>query len=269
MSVARLALRISALQAIKDRTFVAGNVRDSDMGAIDIAGDGALKSSADAPFVVIYTDDSKAEETGLRDLRQTGMLDLVLEFGITAAMFTLDKTTGVSSITGPGGVSNTDAGFEATLDLIDRQVVSALTDPDNEWAELWRRLSDKVVKVERKRAVNAEDGNRLAFRQVRMTLAVKPDPVAGQPLADSSVWSSFKALVDRDVSDLSDMVSAMLGLPGVEVTYGMLQRSRGNTAGEARALGYAPFYPSAPDALIKTPIVTETISGGGSDVDPA
>lgn len=239
MSLARFALRTSALHALRDATLVGDNVRDSDITAIDVSSDGALRTDEDRPFILIYTDDGTAEDADLRDLRENGLTDFVCEFGIASAM-TSTNEQGETTIVGVN-VPGTDANFEMTLDIIDRQIVAALTGPAP-WADLWRRLSRKVTRIERRRAASAEDGTRVAARQLRIRLDAIPDPAWGQPLAPTSVWLSFAdALADAD-PDAAAVLGAFLGDQDPALTADLIRRARGHTFGEARHLGYGPFH---------------------------
>lgn len=92
------------------------------------------------------------------------------------------------------GVPATDDAFEFYLDVVGRQVVNALSDPDNAWAEIWRRLSGSIIKIERKRTSDAT-GARIAAHQLVITLDLLPDPVFGEPVAETSVWAQFLALL--------------------------------------------------------------------------
>lgn len=262
MSLCRFALRLCAVEALKGRTIAEGNIRNSTISAIDIGANGDLRMDEDRLFCDVFTDESVATDTDLRDLRQNGMVALNFESGIASGMAVTNPETGESQLA--IGLPATDSAFEATLDILQRQITAALTDPTNEWSELWRKLSDGVAKIETQRTAREDDGTRRAARRLSLTLMAKPDPVYGEPLAATSVWVRFKAMVDANVPELSGVVDTMLGTPGAEVTPAILQRSRGNTAVEARALGYAPFYPSAPGALITTPILEDE-----RDVDPA
>lgn len=257
----RLALRIAGVEALKGKTLVGDNVNDSHIGAIDIAADGAVRTDQEKPFITVYSDDSRADDATLRDLRQNGHLDFVLEFGVTAAMTETDPDTGVTTVIGIG-VPATDAALELSLDVTSRQIVNALTDPDNAWAERWRKLSNSVVKIEQRRAANTADGARLAARQLRITLDAKPDPVFGQPL--TGMWPDIRAAIANARPELTGTLDALFGAAGTEVTFAVLRRARGQTAGEAERLGYAPAYPAAPDAVIDS----DKIEVAG-DVDPA
>lgn len=244
MSLARTMLRLTALEALRGRTLVGDNVTDSLIGAIDVQADGGLRTSLEKPFLTIRTDDSETADAPLRDLRQNGVIDFVLEFGITAAMTEDDPDTGAPVIVGVE-IPATDAAFEFFLDAVDRQIVNALTDPENSWSELWRKLHDKAVKIERRRASSDDNGVRLAARQLRISLATKPDPVLGEPLVDASIWSRCRVALATARPDLTDTLDGLFGVEGAEVTYAMIQRSRGHTSAEASALGYVPIYDAA------------------------
>lgn len=252
MSFARFALRTAALYALRDQTIVGDNVRDSDFGAIDIGSDGSLRTDQDRPFVLIYTDDSDAEEDlGTRSLRQNGNLDFVVEFGIASPMTETNPETGESIIYGVG-VPATDAAFELTLDMIDRQVVDALTG-EGDWPDLWRSISDRVLKIERRRAATNDDGTRVAARQMRVRLQCKPDPVNGQPLADTSVWARFMVALQGADASLYGVAQTFLGTADAELTYEHIRKARGEHRDEVKALGYGPFHAGQPDYTITDP----------------
>lgn len=234
MSLARLALRLCAVRALAGRTTVGANVTDSDFGALDLTPDGQISTDRESPFVLIYTDESRATETDMRSLRQNGELDLVLEYGIASPMTEINEATGEAVIAG-FNIPATDANLEAALDLIDRQVMAVLSGDDG-FAELWRGLSDGVTKIERRRRASTDEGVRIAARQTRITLAAKPDPVFGQPLSPGSIWSRLVIALADDPA--LEMVQAMLGETRPE--WSAVIAGRGMTAGETRALGFAP-----------------------------
>lgn len=239
MSAIRFALRVSAEEALKGRTLAGEHVRDSAIAAIDLAADGKLDvdPEARAPFIAIYTDGSTSEDTDTRNLRQNGALEMIFESGVTAQMVEIDPDTATDVIVDMD-IPATDPGLEAALDVLDTQIQRALTDPDNEWAEVWRKLSDGSLKLERSRIARADDGVRRAARQMRVTVGAKPDPVYGEPLADTHALMRFRRLVQRDRPELLSTLDMMLGTRG-EVTVDTIRQAFGHTAAEASALGYA------------------------------
>lgn len=220
------------IKALIGQTIVGENVTDSDFSALDLTPDGQISTERTRLFVLVYTDDSRATETDLRSLRQNGELDFVIEYGVASPMTEIDPATGVSVIAGVN-IPPTDANLEAVLDLMDRQVMAVLAEADG-WAELWRSLSTSVTKIERQRRAPADDGMRIAARQTRITLTALPDPVPGQPFAETSVWTKFMAAIAGD--EIEEMVQAMIGEAKLE--WRAVIAGRGLTAGEAKALGF-------------------------------
>ena len=87
MSLCRVALRISAVEAIKGRTLVGGNVLDTPNGALDIQADGSLRTDEEKPFIAVYTDQGKAEGVTGRSLVENGLCDVVFETGVLSISF--------------------------------------------------------------------------------------------------------------------------------------------------------------------------------------
>ncbi len=234
----RIALRIAAVQALKGRTLVAGNVLDSRMTALDIDDDGNARTDEDKPFISLYVDASRIEG-GLdsRSLHKPGQTDFVIEIGVAAAMTLVDPATDESLVI--PGIPATDTAFEFFLDVVGRQVVNALTDPGNEWAEIWRSLSSGIGRIERRRMTDQANGARIAAHQMVLTVDPLPDPVFGAAIADDSAWAKFFARAGT-IEDpvLARMVGTMRSLVGTpqDLCADQQRRRFGTTLEEARAL---------------------------------
>ncbi|TFF20816.1 hypothetical protein E3C22_18180 [Jiella endophytica] len=237
MSLCRFALRVCAVEALKGGTIAGENVRNSRIGAIDIAADGTLRIDENRVFLDIFTDDSVETGADTRDLRRNGELAINFESGITSAM-TETNENGESSIVGVG-IPATDDAFEATLDVLDTQIQRRLSDPTSEWAECWRKLIDGVARVERRRIASQDDGVRRAARQLRLIVKARPDPVFAEELAETSAFVRFRRLVDAQLPDLSPVVALMMGEAAEQVPADLMRAAFGQTEAEARALGYA------------------------------
>ncbi|UXN05257.1 hypothetical protein [Bartonella sp. HY761] len=193
MSLARLALRLSAIEALKDKTSVKQNVVDSQIGAIDIAADGSLRTDQDAPFIAVYTEGSKVRDDNGRQLRQNGDTDIVFEFGISSAMSeTNDK--GESQIVG-FGIPVTDGAMEFVLDCIGHDIAMALHDECNPWAEIWRSFSTGIVEIERKRVGSENNSLTLAAHQLRVRVSLLPDQPFGTILSEATPWRKMLKLM--------------------------------------------------------------------------
>lgn len=192
MSLNRIAARIAAVQALKGKTLVGDNVLDSQIGALDVAADGSLRTDEDRPFISVYADAAKADgdDASLRSFVVNGDTEFAFEAGVTAAHVETDEN-GVSTIY--PGIPGTDAAFETHLDLVMRQVGDALSDPENEWAEIFRKLVSRFLKIERERTSGGGNGVRLAAHQLKLTVALRPDPVRGVELKPAHPLAMFFA----------------------------------------------------------------------------
>lgn len=192
MSLNRIAARIAVVQALKGNTLVGDNVLDSQIGALEEAADGSIRTDEPRPFISVYTDAAKADgkDVMVRSLSLNGDTEFLFEAGVTAAHVETDDT-GVSTIY--PGIPGTDAAFEVHLDIIMRQIGDTLADPTNEWAEIFRKFISHYEKVERARTSGAENGVRLAAQQLRVTAVLRADPVRGEPLKDTHPLAMFFA----------------------------------------------------------------------------
>ncbi|MGQ2906738.1 MAG: hypothetical protein ACT6QU_02175 [Aliihoeflea sp.] len=230
----RTALRVAAIEALKGRTLVENEVRDSEFGAIDITSDGALRTDKDRPFISVYVEDAKeTDRLESRALYRSGETQFILEIGIASPMVETNDA-GESTVIGVG-LPPTDAAFEFYLDMVGRQAVDALTDPTNAWAEIWRSLSSGVRKIERKRTADATTGTRIAAHQIVVTLDLLPDPVAGEPMAPTSAWARLFAAMDAGGHPYAALMRSAVERPkGGHAD--QLRRRTGMTLDELRAL---------------------------------
>ena len=228
----RLVLRLVTIEALKGRTWVGENVLDSEIGALDADADGTLTTDQQKPFVMVYTDKGVENDGGDRALHRSGHTELVIEIAIAATM-TIRNEAGDKEVV--AGIPSTDAAFEFYLDVVGRQVASALADPLSEWAELWRSLSGSIVKIDRRRTSDAT-GTKVAAHQIVITLALLPDPVFGEPLAQTSVWAKLLAKLETAGHPYLETIRDLIGDPAGVLMSEAQRRRFGMTLDEARAL---------------------------------
>lgn len=240
----RIALRIATIEALKGNTFVEGNVLDSQIGAIDIGADDSIRTDQEKPFIAVYVDGSEIEDRiDLRSLHKSGMTELTIETGITAAMTETDQETGESMVVGIG-IPATDPALEFYLDCVGRQITTALSDPDNAWAGIWRSLSSSILKIERKRTSDAASGTRIAAHQLVVTLDLLPDPVFNAPIASTSAWAAFFAKLEAVSHPYRETILELIGNPAGLTEANAVRRRFGLTLDEARALCVTPPLPA-------------------------
>lgn len=197
MSLHRIAARIAAVQALRGNTLVGDNVLDSDIGALDVQADQTLRTDQEKPFISVYCDGSTNKSAGtdmLRAMVPNGTTDFLFEAGVTASMTITDPDTDESFVV--PGIPATDAAFEFMLDTVMRQIGDTLTDPANEWAGVFRAFCFRVISSERNRASNDDKGVRLAAHQLKLSVDLLPDPVAGATLNDNHPLLRFFELAD-------------------------------------------------------------------------
>lgn len=242
MSLARIALRTAAVEALKGQTLVGGHVLDSPNGALDIAADGSFRTDEDSPFISVYTDIGKVEKVTGRGLIENGLCDIVFEMAVASAMTEVNDDTGVSTLVGIA-IPASDRSFELFLDLVQRQIFDALNDPDNAWAEIYRGLHYGVRKIDYAGARNTEDGQRLAGHQIRLTVDLIDDPVKGEALDPASPFMRFLGALDASSDPVYQTQASTMRslLAGTNETWQALQRRNGMTAAELLALGLGPL----------------------------
>lgn len=243
MSLARIALRIAAIEAIRGRTLVGDNVLDSPNGALDIQADGTLRTAEEKPFISVFTDLSKMEGPSGRSLVENGACDIVFEIGVSTAMFQKDRTTGRTHLVGID-IPASDRNREFFLDIVQRQIFDALNDPSSSWAEIYRGLQYQVMKVEFYGARSTDDGQKLTGHQVRVTVDLADDPITGEALPDDSPFmlflSGIEAMTDATYQEQAVLMRAILA--GSNEDWQSYQRRLGLTNSELLAVGRGPLH---------------------------
>jgi hypothetical protein len=258
MSLSRIALRIAAVEAIRGRTLVGDNVLDSPNGALDIQADGSLRTAQEKPFVSVFTDLSKKEAPEVRSLIENGACDIVFEIGVSTAMNERDKRTGESFIVGVD-IPPSDRNREFYLDIVQRQIFDALNDPANAWADIYRGLHYRILKVEFVGARSTEDGQKLTGHQVRVTVELADDPLRGEEIDAQSPFGRFLSAIEAsDDSTYQDQAALIRTLlTGASQEWTSFQRHIGLTNAELVAVGHGPL--EADPAGATPPLASVTI----------
>jgi len=191
MSLTRLAMRLAAARALQNRTLAEARVFDSAVDPID-----QTIAEARQPLLVLTTDEHEADVTG-RDLSSGSQrCDLVIEMAIAARVEVPASDTGGGQIT--IAIPHTDEGMELTLDIMEHQVVAALTRDDSAWSRAWMKLVPRITKRLSRRGASAENGVRFAARQLILTCDLVDTPGIGGAIAPNSAWGEVLALMAAD-----------------------------------------------------------------------
>ena len=203
MSLTRLAMRLAAARALRDRTLAGARVFDSAVDPID-----QTIAEQRQPLLVLTTDEHALEVSG-RDLGSgTHRCDLVIELAIASRVE-------VPAEDGQGGqitiaIPHTDEGMELTLDLMEHQVVSALTRDDGAWSRAWMMLVPRITRQVSRRGASSENGVRFAARQLVLTCDLIDAPAPGAALPADGAWSKVLTLMEADaaMADIASLIRA-------------------------------------------------------------
>lgn len=280
MSLMRIALRIAIVEALRGKTLVGNNVLDSQIGALDVAADGSLRTDQQKAWIAVYTDASSSKDgsagVSLRALAPNGATQILIETGLTAAQVIVDPET-EQSVVYPG-IPDTDAAFELHTDIVMRQVSDALTDPLNPWAEVVRRMILSVRTVDVLRVSGDQHGTRLAAQQMKIVADIATDPVRGVTLKDGSPLEAFFSLAERTMRVVNpafpdDSMDETIVDPVVASTLALMRAQIDTTPSPfdwqtlQRRFG---LYRAEADALLITPpegVQGGTVSSEGEPVD--
>lgn len=184
MSIGRIALRFLLCEAIRNRTLAGDYVKSSMIASLTTDETGSLKMKADHPWVAVYTDASEyqGQVYPAYVVSDIGQTDLVIEWGISSTMTEKDPVDGRSVVV--TGIPDTDENYEFLLDIVGQQIVAAISDPQNEYAQLVAKLLVKVSGTKRSRVASDENGVRLAAHQLVYTIQPMTEPEVGRDLPE-------------------------------------------------------------------------------------
>lgn len=237
MSLAREALRLCTVRALRGATLVGDKVRDSEQGPIE-----DYVKDASEPVIIVYTDDCTTATTEQRQLFNGGRQDLVIEILVTTRMKVKLPDTNDEEVDALVPIE-TDAVMEFTIGVISRQITVALMNPLSPWAEMLREFAVTITNRQDRRGSSMRDGVRFAGRQIVLTVDLLRDPVPGEPIGPKSAWARFLALVDAtdDLAPIKSTLHALIeGGPVNLPDWQMLRGGYGMTLGEAQALQLTP-----------------------------
>jgi len=242
MSLVPLALRIITVKALRGETYALGRVLDSSLDAIDMT-----VTKDKSPVIVVSSDDEEyANETGKLALNAAERsVDIVIESAVASMVEAPDGTQQLT-------IPHTDAGMEAVLGIMGRQILRALLTPATPWSDLWRRVVVGVPKVMIRRGAAAEQGVRFAARQMVICCRTLHEPPFGEPIGQGMFWDDLLSLMaaDDDLADLAKIIRGEIEGPALafyDAAAAMLGISRG-AAGKLGIGGLVPggSVPAAP-----------------------
>ena len=209
MSLSRLAMRIATAHALKGATLAETRVFDSAVDPID-----QTIAETRQPILIVTTDDHELEVTG-RDLAHGDVAcDLVIEAAIASRVE-------VSAADNEGGevtiaIPHTDEGMELALDVMEHQVMAALTRERSDWSRAWMKLVPRISRRLSRRGASIEKGIRFAARQIVLTCDLIEAPSDGAEIPVGSAWDDVLGVMasDSELESIANMLrSEIEGVP--------------------------------------------------------
>ncbi|WP_116131177.1 hypothetical protein [Tropicimonas sp. IMCC34043] len=237
MSLAMWALRTAAVEALRGATLVGDNVLDSEIAPLDLGPDGRVTTDRKQPFIAVYTDAADHTLDATTRLRGNGVVEVVFNTGVSAAMAVADRETGRSEIV--EGLPATDASLELILDILACQIWRVLSDPGNPWAQVFLELGQIRGKSQARSSSGAER-LRLAAGQLRISVEALPDPILGQDLPPASPWRRLLALMLAAEHPNAALFAMMLG-EHEPALYPQVERLLGAPVRNVEAMGVYEF----------------------------
>ena len=199
MSLARLAMRVAAARAIRGTTLAEDRVYDSAIDPIDHA---VLANRQ--PFVVVSTEDHDITVTG-RDLVYG---DHECRLMIETAVASRVEIEGEDGLTIP----HTDEGMEIVLDILEHQIIAALSHERTAWSRVFMHLVPTIKSRQSRRGASAEGGVRFAARQIAIACDLIEAPVAGAAIPSGGVWDDVMTLMseDEDLAPIGQLLRAII-----------------------------------------------------------
>jgi len=253
MSLARLAMRIAAARALRGTTLAEARVHDSAIAPID-----QTIAEERQPILIVTTDDHEMEVTG-RDLFHGNVsCDLVVEAAIAARV----EVAGEESVI---TIPHTDEGMELALDLMEHQVMAALTQERSDWSRVWMKLVPRISRRLSRRGASVEKGVRFAARQIVLTCDLIEVPSDGAAIAAGTAWADLLDVMegDTDLAPIAQMLRLEIEgspLAGWKRAANML----GIHKATANAIGLGPVLdeggdPAEVEAMVVTGDISETL----------
>ena len=201
MSLTRLAMRLAAARAVRNKTMAADRVFDSAVDPID-----QTIAENRQPLIVVTTDEHELAVTG-RDLGSGNhQCDLVFEIAIASRVE-------LPAADGQGGqitiaIPHTDEGMELTLDMMEHRIIAALTQDDGAWSGVWMKLVPRVTRRLSRRGASSENGVRFAARQIVLTCDLVDTPAPGATVVAGSAWGDTLVAMEAD-PDLAGIANVL------------------------------------------------------------
>ena len=245
MSLAAFALRTATVMSLKGSTFADDRVYEAAIDPINF-----LVQEQRQPFIIVSTEDEEADVEG-RDLNLPARkLALLIEIGLATRVET-----------GAIEIPHTDAGLEAALNLMHRQVMRVFLASEGAWPDVLKDLTVRIDKIVSRRMADApEKGAKYAARQIVLSVDTLAEPDFGVEPDPDNAWGRLLAAMetDPDLSGFAPLVREQI--VGETLTpWRLVEAQLGLTRSGVAAIGLAPLVTEDDDVVPVTEILVDAV----------
>jgi lambda repressor-like predicted transcriptional regulator len=230
MSLAKLPLRVAAVMALRGATFAGDAVFDS---AIAPLAESVVKQQG-LPLIVVYSDDAVADPASR--LTASDLVGFVPTVTLTfhAAIATTIEVTSSGQVV---RLADSDAAFEALLDILEAQILAALQRRGGAWAELWRTFALRVGTLQSRRGASVRKGTRFAAREIVLDVESVADP-SGH--GGEYPWNTALAALaaDEATEEIATLLGGIVDAEVGEPDWAAMLNNTGLAYTRAKALGF-------------------------------
>jgi len=254
MGVIRQLIQIAMVEAVRGKTLAGDDVFDSRIDSLP-----ALLKDSRRPMLIFSVEESKQDEDGSSEKGFFGRRS-ELQVLVQAAVASVREVRDGNDVVMLPSVGESDAGFEATLNMLERQWKTVLTAHESPWANVFRGLVNCVGKISDARAVDPETGRKHASRYTQVALDVIDEPLPGDPTPE--VVELGLALLEADgdagYAEIAGLYRSMLNHGNAWPDWRKIQSSLFMSRDQMAALGLGPL---SIDDLVDFDEVRLSVSG--------
>ncbi|WP_281978808.1 hypothetical protein [Pseudorhizobium flavum] len=237
MGIVRQLVQISMVEAVRGKTIAQDDVFDSRIDSLP----NLLKNSR-RPLLIFSVEESQQDEEGSLDngfLGRAGKLQVLVQ----AAVASVQEVKDGNDVVILPSIGESDAGFEATLNMLDRQWKTVLSGYADPWVNVFRGLVTSVGKITDARAADPETGRKHASRYTQVSLNVIDEPLPGDPVppAVEAGLSLLEADGDSGYAEIADVYRKMLTEGEEWPEWRKIQAALFTSRGAMAGLGLGPL----------------------------
>lgn len=230
MSLAKLPLRIAAVRALRGATFAADAVFDSAIAPLS----DTISKGAGLPLIVVYSDDAVADPLARLASNDLSGFHPTVTLTFHAAIATAITVTDAGQTI---ELADSDAAYEALLDILEAQILAALQKGAGVWADLWRAFAISAGALHSRRGASARKGARFSAREIVLDVHAPANPLGIGP---EYPWNLAveTMLADDETDDIGRLLDTVQTLAVGQPDWTNILTNTGLDKARAQALGF-------------------------------